>query len=162
MTSHQKIDQTVDASGRCRLHDSAMETTTASQAFVDQLTARNFVELARVLAPDAVARFLLPRGPQETVGAEAIAGRFEGWFGGASNFTVLSTGNEAVGARSLLRWRFNLSRDGRSSEVIEQLAFVDAGPQGVYRLDLLCSGFLADPEPALSCDVPKRVMAPGS
>jgi hypothetical protein len=139
-----------------------METTTASQAFVDQLTARNFVELARILAPDAVARFLLPRGAQETVGAEAIAGRFEGWFGSASDFTVLSTGNEAVGGRSLLRWRFNLSRDGRSSEVIEQLAFVDTGPQGVYRLDLLCSGFLPDTEPALSCDVPKRATAPSS
>jgi ketosteroid isomerase-like protein len=123
-----------------------MRTTTASQAFVDHLAARNFDQLARVLAPDAVARFLLPRGAQETLGAEPIARRFEGWFGGATNFTVLSTENEVVGGRSLLRWRFHLSRDGRSSEVIEQIAFVDAGPEGVYRLDLLCSGFLPDVE----------------
>jgi hypothetical protein len=131
-----------------------METTTASQAFVDQLTARNFVELARTLAPDAVARFLLPRGPQETVGADAIAGRFEGWFGSATDFTVLSTANQEVGARSLVQWQFRLHREGRNPEVIEQVAFVDAGPEGVYRLDLLCSGFLPDAEPALSCDVP--------
>jgi ketosteroid isomerase-like protein len=123
-----------------------MKTVTPSQAFVDQLTARNFEQLASVLAPDAVARFLLPRGPQETAGAEAIARRFEGWFGGATNFTVLSTGNQAVGGRSLLRWRFRLSRDGQSSEVIEQVAFVDSGPEGVYRLDLVCSGFLPDIE----------------
>jgi hypothetical protein len=134
-----------------------MKTTNPSQAFVDQLAARNFEQLALVLAPDAVARFLLPRGAQETVGAEAIARRFEGWFGAAGDFTVLSTGTEQVGGRSLLRWRFHLSRDGRSSEVIEQVAFVDAGPEGVYRLDLLCSGFLPDTEPALSCDVPARV-----
>jgi SnoaL-like protein len=133
-----------------------METTTASQAFVDQLTARNFVELARVLAPDAVARFLLPRGPQETVGADAIAGRFEGWFGSAADFTVLSTRNQNVGGRSLLQWQFRLHREGRTPEVIEQVAFVDSGPDGVYRLDLLCSGFLPDSEPLLSCDVPTR------
>jgi hypothetical protein len=134
-----------------------METTITSQDFVDQLAARNFEQLARVLAPDAVARFLLPRGAQETAGADAIAGRFEGWFGGATNFTVLSTGNQEVGGRSLLQWRFRLTRDGRSSEVIEQVAFVDAGPAGVYRVDLLCSGFLPDSDPVLSCDVPKHV-----
>lgn len=133
-----------------------METTSPSQAFVDQLTARNFVELARVLAPDAVARFLLPRGPQETVGADAIAGRFEGWFGSATDFTVLSTGNQTVGRRSLLRWQFRLHREGREPEVIEQVAFVDAGPDGVYRLDLLCSGFLPHADAALACDVPIR------
>lgn len=133
-----------------------MKTATSSQAFVDQLTARNFEQLASVLAPDAVARFLLPRGPQETAGAEAIARRFEGWFGGATNFTVLSTGNQEVGGRSLLQWRFRLSRDGRSSEVIEQVAFVDSGPEGVYRLDLVCSGFLPDADAVLSCDVPTR------
>ncbi len=128
-----------------------METSNLSQAFVDQLAARNFDQLARTLAPDAVARLLLPRGPQETAGADAIAGRFEGWFGGATSFTVLSTVNEPVGERSLLKWRFRLSRDGRSTEVIEQVAFVDVGPAGIYRLDLLCSGFLSD---AQTCDVP--------
>jgi hypothetical protein len=136
-----------------------MKTLTPSQAFVDQLAARNFEQLALTLAPDAVARFLLPRGPQETVGAGAIAGRFEGWFGGATTFTVLSTDHQTFGGRSLVKWRFRLNRDGRPTEVIEQVAFVDAGPEGVYRLDLLCSGFLADPEPVadvLSCEVPMK------
>jgi SnoaL-like domain len=134
-----------------------METTTSSQAFLDHLAARNFDELAGSLAPDAVARFLLPRGPQETAGAEPIARRFEGWFGGAASFTVLSTVNQQVGGRSLLRWRFRLSRDGRSTEVIEQVAFADVGPEGIYRLDLLCSGFLPFVETttdAVSCALP--------
>lgn len=136
-----------------------METTTTTQAFVDQLVARNFDQLAHTLAPDAVARFLLPRGPQETAGADAIARRFEGWFGGASSFTVLSTNNQPIGGRSLAQWRFRLSRDGHSTEVIEQVAFLNAGPEGIYRLDLVCSGFLPDPDPmagALSCEVPSR------
>ncbi len=53
-----------------------------------------------------------------------------------------------------MQWRFRLSRDGRSSEVIEQVAFVDAGPEGIHRLDLLCSGFLPATDAVLACDVP--------
>ncbi|HYT11877.1 MAG TPA: nuclear transport factor 2 family protein [Candidatus Nitrosopolaris sp.] len=130
-----------------------MANTTSSQAFLDHLAARNFQQLAGTLAADAVARFLLPRGPQETAGADAIAHRFEGWFGAATGFTVLSTVSEPVGGRSLLHWRFRLSRDGRSTEVIEQVAFADVGPDGIHRLDLLCSGFLPDVQ---SCDIPVR------
>jgi hypothetical protein len=89
---------------------------------------------------------LLPRGAQETVGADAIARRFEGWFGGAGSFTVLSTVHRPMGSRWLLQWRFRLSRDGQSNEVIEQVAFADVGPAGINRLDLLCSGFLPDPQ----------------
>ncbi len=129
-----------------------MQTTTPTQAFVDHLAARDFEQLAQALAPDAVFRMLLPRGPQETIGAEAIARRFEGWFGGATSFSVLSTLNERLGGRSFLQWRFRLSRDGRSTEIIEQVAFADAGPAGIQRLDLLCSGFLPDDE-AVACDL---------
>jgi hypothetical protein len=43
-----------------------------------------------------------------------------------------------------MRWKFRLSRDGQTVEVIEQLAFADVGPDGISRLDLLCSGFLPD------------------
>jgi hypothetical protein len=78
-------------------------------------------------------------------------------FGGASSFTVLSTVNERVGERSLLQWRFRSCRDGRSTEIIEQVAFADVGPAGIYRLHLLCSGFLPDAGPkadaALRCTV---------
>src|SRR6266704_2308393 len=114
-----------------------MANTTSSQAFLDHLAARNFQQLAGTL----------------TAGADAIAHRFEGWFGAATGFTVLYTVSEPVGGRSLLHWRFRLSRDGRSTEVIEQVAFADVGPDGIHRLDLLCSGFLPDVQ---SCDIPVR------
>ena len=119
-----------------------MKTTHPSQAFLDQLSARNFDQLADALAPDAVFRMLLPRGADETAGAAAIARRFEGWFGAADSFTVLSTVNQQFGRRWYLQWKFRLCRDGVSDEVIEQVAFADVGPAGINRLDLLCSGFL--------------------
>ena len=155
----RKINRTVDPVARLGFHDAAMKTITSTQAFVDHLSARNFEQLALTMAPDVVARFLLPRGAQEIAGAEAVARRFEGWFGAANSFTVLSTKHQSVGGRSLIQWRFRLSRDGRSTEVIEQVAFMDEGPDGVYRLDLLCSGFLPDDPPAvgaLSCKVPNQ------
>jgi len=122
-----------------------MQSAAPLQAFVDRLTARNFDELVRVFAPAAAARFLLPRRVDEAVGSNAIARRFEGWFGSAENFTVLSQDVQPLGDRWLMRWRFRLSRDGSAIEVIEQLAFADLGPAGIQHLDLLCSGFVPDP-----------------
>lgn len=121
-----------------------MKDATPARAFVDKLSARDFEGLAETLAPDAVARLLLPRGADEAVGRAAIARRFEGWFGSATGFEVLTASDEPVGSRRLLHWRFDLSRDGSTAETIEQVAFADVGPAGIHRLDLLCSGFLAD------------------
>jgi hypothetical protein len=121
-----------------------METTIATRSFLDHLTARNFDEVAGTLAPDAVARFLLPRGPDQTAGAEAIARRLEGWFGAAESFTVLATSDEQVGRRRLMHWKFRVCRDGETVEVIEQVAFADVGPRGISRLDIVCSGFLPE------------------
>jgi hypothetical protein len=139
-----KIHRTVDAGRQAAAYLAVMETTTATQSFLDHLTARNFEELAGTLAPDAVARLLLPRGPDLTAGAEAIAQRLEGWFGAADRFTVLATSDEQVGRRRLMHWKFRLCRDGETVEVIEQVAFADVGPNGISRLDLVCSGFLPD------------------
>src|SRR5260370_29451160 len=105
-----------------------MQTKTSSEVFIERLAARDYSALAEALAHDAVANFLLPRGPQEMVGGDEIARRFEGWFGGAERFTVVATSNEPVGRRRLLQWRFRLCRDGNTDEVIEQVAFADEGP----------------------------------
>jgi hypothetical protein len=90
---------------------------------------------------------LLPRGPEVRSGREEIARRFEGWFALASDFEVLDSNREQVGPRNRLNWRFRMSRDGQSCEVIEQVAFVDVGPDGISGIDLLCSGFLREEKP---------------
>ena len=46
--------------------------------------------------------------------------------------------------RHRISWRFNVVRDG-SRQVIEQVVYLDLGPHGIERIDLLCSGFLAEP-----------------
>jgi hypothetical protein len=116
--------------------------------FLEALTARDFEQLSACLAPAARARLLLPRGPDELTGRREIAARVEKWFGSASEFQVVTCYHLEIGARHHATWRFRLIRDRDSWEVIQQTAFIDVGPDGIQRIDLLCSGFLREAMPA--------------
>jgi TusA-related sulfurtransferase len=118
---------------------------TTSQTFLKLLAARDFERLTATLASDAHARFLLPHGLEEYAGRDAVVGRIKSWFGSASVFDLTSSSEGAVGLRQRLSWRFSVVRDGGSHEVIEQLVYLDLGPQGIQRIDLLCSGFQMEP-----------------
>ncbi|HEV2032945.1 MAG TPA: sulfurtransferase TusA family protein [Candidatus Dormibacteraeota bacterium] len=123
----------------------AMAERTTSQKFLQLLAARDFQGLAATLASDAHARLLLPYGLEEDAGRDAIVHRIESWFASASVFDLTSSSDEAVGLRQRLSWRFSVVRDGGSREVIEQLVYLDLGPHGIEQIDLLCSGFQAEP-----------------
>lgn len=110
--------------------------------FLELLAVRDFDGMATMVALDARARMLLPRGLEEHSGRTAIIGRIESWFGSASEFRLTSSSTDTIGARHRLSWRFSVVREGDRREDIEQLAFLDLGPNGIERLDLLCSGFL--------------------
>ena len=118
-----------------------------SRKFLELLAARDFEKLVASLASDAHARFLLPHGLEEFDGRDAIVARIRSWFGSASVFELAASTEEEVGMRHRISWRFNVVRDG-SRQVIEQLVYLDLGPQGIQRIDLLCSGFLAEPDVA--------------
>jgi TusA-related sulfurtransferase len=125
-----------------------MPDPSSADAFLAALSVRDFGRFAECLAPSAQARMLLPRGPEVRSGREEIAERFRGWFAPTTEFEVLDSGSQQVGPRTRLNWRFRLSRDGQTCEVIEQVAFVDAGPEGISDIALLCSGFLRDEPPS--------------
>lgn len=124
-----------------------------SQRFVERLAVRDFDGMAAQLAPGAVARFLLPRGPEEQHGRDDIIRRFRDWFAAASRFDKVSTSDEATVGRRRLDWRFRVVRAGGSPELIEQVAFVNVGPDGIERLDLLCSGFELERSVPESCEL---------
>ena len=115
--------------------------------FLEALTRRDFERLAPCLAPAAQAHLLLPRGAEDVAGREQISGRMEKWFGSASEFQVVACSHDEIGGRQRASWRFRLVRDGRSWELIEQTAFIDLGPDGMQRIDLLCSGFIPEATP---------------
>jgi TusA-related sulfurtransferase len=124
-----------------------MQEQPAPNAFLSALLVRDFARLAESLAPSAQARLLLPRGPEVQSGRDAIAHRLEGWFATASAFEVLDSGCDVLGSRTRLNWRFRLSRDGETTEVIEQVAFVAVDADGISEIALLCSGFLKEEPP---------------
>lgn len=109
--------------------------------FLELLAKRDFDGMAATLAVDARARFLLPHGVEEHDGRQAIITRIASWFGSASEFELRSSTDDVVGTRQRLSWRFRVAREPGRREDIEQLAFLDLGPDGIERLDLLCSGF---------------------
>src|SRR5256714_2481947 len=115
-----------------------------SHKFLELLAARDFERLAGALASDAHARFLLPHGLEEYDGQDAIVARIRSWFESASVFDLAASTEAQVGMRHRISWRFNVVRDG-SRQVIEQVVYLDLGPQGIERIDLLCSGFLTEP-----------------
>src|SRR5712691_5040199 len=117
----------------------AMAERTTSQEFLELLAARDFERLAAHLASNARARFLLPHGLEEYAGSDAIVRRIASWFGSASVFELTSSTEDKVGLRHRLSWRFSVVRDGGSREVIEQVVYLDLGPQGIQQIDLLCS-----------------------
>ena len=115
-----------------------------ARKFLELLAARDFDRLAACLAGDAHARFLLPHGLEEYDGPGAIVARIKTWFGSATVFDLASSTEDEVGMRHRISWRFSVVRDG-SRQVIEQLVYLDLGNQGIERIDLLCSGFQAEP-----------------
>jgi TusA-related sulfurtransferase len=119
----------------------------SARKFRELLAARDFDRLAASLASDAHARFLLPHGLEEYDGRDAIVARIRTWFGSATVFDLTSSTEDEVGMRHRISWRFSVVRDG-SRQVIEQLVFLDHGPRGIERIDLLCSGFQAEPSGA--------------
>jgi hypothetical protein len=116
----------------------------AARSFVEGLAGQDFTQLGDALAPDARLRALLPHGPFEWAGAEAIAGRFAGWFGDTEDFEVIDATVGEVGGRLHLHWRLRLraQRLGPGWFTVEQQAYADTGDSGrIARLDVLCTGY---------------------
>jgi TusA-related sulfurtransferase len=124
------------------------DTTDIAQRLATAVAARDRGALLASLAPDVRMRFLVPRGPDEVLGADAAAERFLQWFGEADILRTMDVRAVAVADRTSLRYRFEL-HEARGWSVVEQQLYLDVGPDGrIFGLDLMCSGFrtIADPD----------------
>ena len=115
--------------------------------FIEALAQRDYDQMASTLAPDVRFRAMLPPGPMNWEGPEAVSDVFRSWFGGANDFEVVDATVGEIGGRLHLSWRLRLRPApfdiGAGWHVIEQQAYVDAGDT-IAALDLLCSGFHRD------------------
>jgi SnoaL-like domain len=113
-------------------------------SLLEGLAAQDFARLGDALTADIRLRALLPGGPREWTGAEAIAAQFADWFGDTEDFELVDTGIGEVGGRLHVRWRLRLraERLGAGWFIVEQQAYAKTAADGrIARLDLLCTGY---------------------
>ena len=125
----------------------AVPQSGCTSAFLDSLAAQDFARLGGTLAADARMRALLPAGPREWAGADAIANRFARWFGGTEDFEFVEAAAGTVGDRLHLHWQLRLraERLGTGWFIVEQQAYADTGEDGrLAWLDLLCTGYRSE------------------
>jgi hypothetical protein len=117
--------------------------------FVEALANRDYAKIAATLGSTVRFRAMLPPGPTDSKGPEAVADAFRSWFGGADDFELVDATVGEVGGRLHLSWRLRVRPApfgiGEGWHVIEQRVYVDA-TETIEALDLLCSGFQAEHE----------------
>jgi TusA-related sulfurtransferase len=115
---------------------------------IGAIAERDFGALAATFAPDATMRMLVPRGALEDQGSEAIAARFERWFGSYAELELESSEVTTIAHRVRAVWRLRVTppaeAEMNASKTIEQVVFMDVEGGRIRALDLLCSGFIAE------------------
>lgn len=116
--------------------------------FLEAFANRNYRQLAATLSPDVRMRAMLPCGPDGWDGPASVAEAFSSWFGAAEDFEIVDAAVGEVGGRLHLSWRVRVRPapfdKGDGWHLIEQHAYADA-TDTITALDLLCSGFRAEP-----------------
>jgi len=123
---------------------SAVPQFALAGSFLESLAAQDFTRLGGALAAGIRLRALLPAGPAEWAGAEAVAGRFTRWFGRTEDFELIEATVGEVGGRLHLHWRVRLraERLGPGWFTVEQQAYADTDGSGrIVALDPLCTGY---------------------
>ena len=116
--------------------------------FLEALANRDYERMATTLASGVRFRAMLPPGPMEWEGPDAVADAFSSWFGEAHDFELVDAAVGEVSGRLHLSWRLRVRPApfgiGPGWHVIEQQAYADASDT-IDSLDLLCSGFHPEP-----------------
>lgn len=119
--------------------------------FLECFTSRDYARMATTLGPGVRFRAMLPPGPMEWEGPQAVTDAFSSWFGDADEFELIDATLGEVAGRLHLAWRLRLRPApfgiGEGWHVIEQQVYLDTA-ETIETLDLLCSGFHPEPVPS--------------
>ena len=116
-------------------------STDLGDVFVTSLVDGDSPRLATTLDPDVQMRALIPPGPIEVLGAEAVAGKFAAWFGNAEQLELIRSVSEPVADRLHVSYRLRVKRAGDPWNVVEQHLLCAHDGGRITALDLVCSGF---------------------
>lgn len=116
-----------------------------AEAFVASLSRRDFSWLQELFHPRIRFRALVPPGVREAGDAAGAVGHLRRWFEDADAFVVLASTVGRVGPRLHVSYRIRLREEGVWS-IVEQQAYLDGKEGRIHALDLLCSGFIPEPD----------------
>jgi hypothetical protein len=120
--------------------------------FLEALASRDYVRMGATFESRVRFRAMLPPGPIDLEGPDAVTEAFRSWFGDAEGFELVDATVGEVGGRLHLSWRLRVRPApfgiGEGWHVIEQQAYATA-TESIEALDLLCSGFHPDPVTAI-------------
>lgn len=103
-----------------------------------------FEELLELVTPGIRLRALIPRGPEERNGADAVIQRLRDWFDRGEPVHVESVVVQPIVDRWLLAYRFAVG-EGASRRLVAQQCICDVEDGRLSAIDLVCSGFRAAP-----------------
>jgi hypothetical protein len=104
------------------------------------VAGRDTVRLAAAVTDTVRLRALLPGGPIEEHGRDAVVARFGRWFAGMDTVGLVEAGGEALPGRLLIHYRLDLARRG-TRWACTQASVCKTVDGRLATIDLLCSGF---------------------
>jgi len=109
-------------------------------AIAAAVAGRDSAALAAAVTGTVRLRALLPGGPIEEHGRDAVVARFGRWFAGLDTVEVAEAGGQQLPGRLLIHYRLDLARHGTRWACTQTSVCKIAGGR-LATIDLLCSGF---------------------
>ena len=117
-----------------------MNSHPQAAAIAAAVADRDSVQLAAAVTDTVRLRALLPGGPIEEHGRDAVVARFGGWFADMDTVDLVESAGEAMADRFLIHYRLDLAQRGtRWACTHTSVCKIIDGR--LATIDLLCSGF---------------------
>ena len=117
-----------------------MKTHPLATAIAAAVADRDSIQLAAAVTDTVRLRALLPGGPIEEHGRDAVVARFGGWFADMDTVGLVESAGEPVADRLLIHYRLDLTQRGTRWACTQTCVCKTAGGR-LATIDLLCSGF---------------------
>jgi hypothetical protein len=117
-----------------------MNTHPHATAIAAAVAGRDSAGLAAAVTDTVRLRALLPGGPIEEHGRDAVVARFGKWFADMDTVEVVESAGEAVADRLLIHYRLDLAQRG-TRWACTQTSICKIVDGRLATIDLLCSGF---------------------
>ena len=117
-----------------------MNSDPQAAAIAAAVAGRDSARLAAAVTDTVRLRALLPGGPIEEHGRDAVVARFGRWFAGMDTVDLVESAGEAIADRLLIHYRLDLTQRG-TRWACTQTSICKTVDGRLATIDLLCSGF---------------------